>query len=187
MAYKSIKLILDWLCALVFLLVSSWLFMLIYVFILLTGAKPLFTQLRTGRNNKIFLIYKFRTLHKERPTTLGAFLRKSSLDELPQLINVLKGEMSFVGPRPLLPEYMPLYSLSQRKRHDVKPGITGWAQVKGRNNLSWEQQFDLDIWYVENRSFWLDLRILTLTAIHLFKAQKSEVQMRERFNGRENT
>jgi lipopolysaccharide/colanic/teichoic acid biosynthesis glycosyltransferase len=107
----------------------------------------------------------------ERLTRFGSFLRASSLDELPELINVFKGDMSLVGPRPLLMEYLPLYSKEQARRHDVRPGITGWAQVKGRNALSWEEKFELDVWYVDNRSFWLDLRILWLTLAKVAKRE----------------
>ena len=108
---------------------------------------------------------------KERLTSLGKFIRKTSLDELPQILNVLKGDMSLIGPRPLLPEYLKLYNRTQKKRHKVKPGITGWAQVNGRNAISWEQKFEYDVWYVENISFCLDLKILFLTIIKVFKSE----------------
>jgi lipopolysaccharide/colanic/teichoic acid biosynthesis glycosyltransferase len=139
------------------------------------GSPVFFTQLRPGRNGKPFLIIKFRTMTNERDTNgdllpdakrlkpFGCFLRASSLDELPELWNVLKGEMSLVGPRPLLFEYMPLYTLEQYRRHDVIPGITGWAQVNGRNSISWEDKFKLDVWYVDNKSLLLDIKILWLT------------------------
>lgn len=107
----------------------------------------------------------------ERLTAIGAFVRKTSLDELPQLINVLKGEMSLVGPRPLLPEYLPLYNNRQSRRHEVKPGITGWAQVNGRNAISWQQKFEYDVWYVENLSFFLDVKILWITVLKVFKSE----------------
>jgi len=122
----------------------------------------------------------------ERLTTIGKFVRKTSLDELPQLINVLKGDMSFVGPRPLLPEYLPLYNEEQKKRHNVKPGITGWAQVNGRNAISWEQKFDLDVWYVQHQSFSLDLKILFLTVKKVFVSEGINTQGQattERFKG----
>lgn len=129
-----------------------------------------FNQIRPGLNEKPFLLYKFKTMkdsnvleESKRISKVGDFLRKTSLDELPQLINVLKGEMSLIGPRPLLMEYLPLYSDYQRKRHSVLPGITGWAQVKGRNSLSWEEKFELDIFYIRNVSFFLDLKILVLS------------------------
>ncbi|MBQ0746648.1 MAG: sugar transferase [Marinobacter sp.] len=139
------------------------------------GSPVLFRQIRPGKNGKPFQMVKFRTMRdaldaqgnplpdSERMTTFGQFLRSSSLDELPGLWNVLKGEMSLVGPRPLLMEYLPLYSKEQYRRHDVRPGVTGWAQVNGRNAISWEDKFKLDVWYVDNRSFWLDLKILFLT------------------------
>lgn len=139
------------------------------------GAPILFRQTRPGLDGKPFLMMKFRTMldavddqgqplsDAERLTPFGAFLRSSSLDELPGLINVLKGDMSLVGPRPLLMEYLPLYSPEQARRHHVRPGITGWAQVNGRNSLSWKDKFALDTWYVDNRSFWLDMKILWLT------------------------
>lgn len=139
------------------------------------GSPIIFKQLRPGINGKPFYIHKIRTMTDEkdsngillpdhiRLTSLGRFLRKYSLDELPQLVNVLKGELSLVGPRPLLMEYLPLYTEEQFKRHQVKPGITGWAQVNGRNAVTWEEKFELDTWYVENKSFWLDCKILLLT------------------------
>ena len=140
-----------------------------------SGSPIFFKQMRPGLHAKPFLIYKFRTMQEmsgsggellpdvERLTKFGKFLRKSSLDELPELFNVLRGDMSLVGPRPLLMEYLPLYSKEQAKRHEVKPGITGWAQINGRNDISWKKKFDLDIWYIENQTFWLDLKILCIT------------------------
>jgi len=139
------------------------------------GSPVLFTQVRPGLNGKPFLMIKFRTMTNaydasrvllpdaQRITPFGRFLRNSSLDELPELWNVLRGEMSLVGPRPLLMEYLPLYSPEQARRHQVRPGITGWAQVNGRNGISWEDKFKLDNWYVDNRGFWLDIKILWLT------------------------
>lgn len=139
------------------------------------GSPVLFRQVRPGLHGRPFMMVKFRTMTNEcdvsgellpdalRLTTFGRFLRASSLDELPELWNVLRGEMSLVGPRPLLMEYLPLYSLTQAKRHEVRPGITGWAQVNGRNAVSWDERFALDVWYVEHRSLWLDLRILWRT------------------------
>lgn len=139
------------------------------------GSPVFFRQTRPGRNGKPFQMIKFRTMldavdeqgkplpDSERMTSFGQFLRSSSLDELPELWNVLKGDMSLVGPRPLLMEYLPLYSEQQYRRHEVRPGVTGWAQVNGRNALSWEDKFKLDVWYVDNRSLWLDLKILFLT------------------------
>lgn len=139
------------------------------------GSPVLFTQVRPGMNGKPFKMVKFRTMTDERDdqggllpddqrlTRFGQFLRSTSLDELPELWNVLKGEMSLVGPRPLLMEYLPLYSERQAMRHHVRPGVTGWAQINGRNALSWEEKFELDVWYVENRTLWLDIKILFLT------------------------
>lgn len=139
------------------------------------GSPVLFSQVRPGKGGQPFRMYKLRTMTDERDgagnllpdavrlTRFGRLLRSSSLDELPELWNVLKGDMSLVGPRPLLMEYLPLYNARQAKRHDVRPGLTGWAQINGRNALSWEEKFELDVWYVENRSFWLDLKIIFLT------------------------
>lgn len=139
------------------------------------GAPILFTQSRPGKNDRVFEIFKFRSMTSEtdqhgnllpdetRLTKFGRFMRATSLDELPGLVNVLKGDMSLVGPRPLLVEYLPRYNARQKRRHEVKPGITGWAQVNGRNAVSWEERFELDVWYVENQSFLLDLKILVMT------------------------
>lgn len=139
------------------------------------GGNPLFLQIRPGKDEVHFRLYKFRTMtndtdsegnllpDEERITTWGLFLRSTSLDELPSLYNVLRGEMSLVGPRPLLVEYLPLYNESQKLRHTVKPGITGWAQINGRNAIAWNEKFELDIWYVNNHSMWLDLKILALS------------------------
>lgn len=146
-----------------------------------SGMPILFKQIRPGYKEKPFLIYKFRTMtdgkdakgqllpDEQRLTRIGQVIRRYSLDELPQLFNVLKGDMSFVGPRPLLVEYLALYSNEQKRRHDVKPGITGWAQVNGRNAIGWEEKFKLDIWYVEHHSFWLDMRILWMTFFNVIK------------------
>ncbi len=133
------------------------------------GSPILFRQQRAGKGGKVFTILKLRTMvdgdgeDEERITPLGRFLRKTSLDELPQMINVLRGEMSIVGPRPLLVEYLPHYSKEQSRRHEVKPGITGWAQINGRNAITWEERFKLDIWYVDHASLWLDLKIVLKT------------------------
>lgn len=139
------------------------------------GSPVLFGQTRPGLGGKPFRMIKFRSMRdatdsrgnalpdSERLTRLGRFLRSSSLDELPELWNVLKGDMSLVGPRPLLMEYLPLYSATQARRHDVRPGVTGWAQINGRNAISWDEKFALDVWYVDNRSLWLDLKIIWLT------------------------
>jgi sugar transferase EpsL len=150
---------------------------------LVLGRPVLFVQERPGLHGVPFKLVKFRTMReardaKGRPladevrlTSLGRFLRTTSLDELPELWNVLKGDMSLVGPRPLLMEYLALYTVEQMRRHEVRPGITGWAQVNGRNALSWEDKFRLDLWYVDNRTFWLDLKILVLTAVKVFRRE----------------
>lgn len=139
------------------------------------GAGVVFTQTRPGKNGRLFKVMKFKTMTDERDengdllpdaqrlTKTGKFIRSTSLDELPQLFNVLKGDMALIGPRPLLPQYLPLYSKEQARRHDVRPGITGWAQVHGRNAISWKKKFELDLWYVDHCSFWLDLKIILLT------------------------
>ncbi|OHV99176.1 sugar transferase [Janthinobacterium lividum] len=165
------------------------------------GSPVLFSQTRPGFKGKPFQVYKFRTMTDARDsdgnllpddvrlTPFGLFLRSSSLDELPQLFNVLKGDIALVGPRPLLMAYLPLYSARQARRHDVRPGITGWAQVNGRNAISWEQKFELDVWYVENQSFWLDLRILALTLKKVFIKEgisADGTHTMPRFNGSNN-
>lgn len=144
------------------------------------GAGAFFTQERPGKHGKIFCIIKFKTMTDERDaegnllpdvqrlTKVGRFIRSTSIDELPQLINVLKGDMALIGPRPLLPQYLPLYSKEQARRHEVRPGITGWAQVNGRNAISWIRKFELDVWYVEHCSFLLDLKIMLLTVKKVF-------------------
>lgn len=151
-------------------------FLLVWLSLIIANSgKPFFYQRRPGKDGRIFTIVKFRTMNDkrdadgdllpdtERLTKVGSFVRKTSLDEIPQLINVLKGDMSLVGPRPLLVEYLPLYNEVQARRHKVRPGITGWAQVNGRNAISWQQKFEYDVWYVKNLSFFLDLKILFLT------------------------
>lgn len=147
------------------------------------GSPIVFTQERPGKNSRVFTVYKFRTMtsdcdaqgnllsDKERLIPLGQFFRKASLDELPQLLNVLFGDMSFVGPRPLLVRYLERYNSDQARRHDVLPGITGWAQVNGRNALTWDEKFRLDLWYVDNWSLWLDFKILLLTVKKVFKRE----------------
>ncbi len=142
--------------------------------------KPFFFQVRPGKNGKLFKIIKFKTMtdaigtdgqllpDAQRLTAVGSFVRKTSLDEIPQLLNVLQGHMSLVGPRPLLPEYLPLYNAEQARRHEVRPGITGWAQVNGRNAISWEQKFAYDVWYADHQTFLLDVRILLLTVKKVF-------------------
>jgi len=162
---------------------SPLLIIIIFIIKLKLGTPVIFSQLRPGLNEKTFKFYKFRTMtnaksadgsllpDKDRVTPLGNFLRKTSLDELPSLFNVLKGDMSLVGPRPLLVEYLELYSPEQARRHEVKPGITGWAQVNGRNGISWEEKFTLDVWYIDNQSFWLDIKILWKTAWGVLKRE----------------
>lgn len=171
-----IKPIFDFLAAFFGLLIISPVFIIITVGLYVANqGKPFFYQLRPGKDERIFKIIKFKSMNEkkddagnllpdsERLTPIGAFVRKTSLDEFPQLINVLKGDMSLIGPRPLLPHYLPLYNAKQRLRHNVKPGMTGWAQVNGRNAISWEQKFEYDIWYVKNLSFLVDIKILFLT------------------------
>ena len=175
--YKHfLKKLLDFFIAFTALLVLSPLLIPITVLLALANkGKPFFFQKRPGKNGRIFNIIKFKTMTDEkdengdllpdekRLTAVGKFVRKTSIDEIPQLINVLKGNMSLIGPRPLLPQYLPLYSERQRKRHNVKPGITGWAQVNGRNAISWTKKFEYDVWYVENLSFVLDVKIIIKT------------------------
>lgn len=162
------------------------------------GRPLLFCQIRPGYHGELFGIYKFRTMTNEKDSDgallpddqrligIGRFIRSTSLDELPQLLNVLKGEMSFVGPRPLLVEYLELYNAEQLRRHDVLPGITGWAQVNGRNAITWEQKFAYDIWYVDHQSFWLDMKILWMTFLKVVKrsdiSSSTSVTM-EKFKG----
>lgn len=170
--------------ALFLLLIAGPLIFLVAIILFFSnGGSPFFLQKRPGKNEKIFTIIKFKTMNdkkdsggkllpdSERLTSVGKFVRSSSLDELPQLLNVLLGDMSFVGPRPLLPEYLPLYNEDQKKRHNVKPGITGWAQVNGRNAISWQQKFEYDVWYVNNQSFYLDLKILYKTVLKVIKKE----------------
>ena len=170
------KTLFDKTLALILLILFSPILLLTAAMIYWKMGRPIFfRQQRPGLHEKIFGIYKFRTMTNEtdekgellpdeqRLVGVGKFIRSASLDELPQLFNVLRGEMSFVGPRPLLIEYLPLYNEKQKRRHEVKPGITGWAQVNGRNAISWEQKFDYDVWYVDHQSFWLDIKILWMT------------------------
>ena len=158
-------------------------FILGILLFLQNSGTPFFSQVRPGLKEKLFTIYKLKTMRdirddqgvllpdNQRITPLGKIIRKLSLDELPQFWNVLKGDMSFVGPRPLLPEYLPLYNKKQKNRHNLKPGITGWAQVKGRNTISWQQKFEYDLWYIQKQSFILDIKILGLTFTKVFKTQ----------------
>lgn len=174
------KRVMDVCAAVSLLLVLAPLFAVMSLIIKHTMGSPvIFKQMRPGFQGKPFVIYKYRTMtdardsagnllpDEQRLTGMGSWMRKWSIDELPQLWNVLKGELSLVGPRPLLMEYLPRYSKEQARRHDVKPGITGWAQINGRNAICWEEKFKLDVWYVDNWSFWLDMKILLMTAIRV--------------------
>ena len=171
------KRVIDFTIALVALLVIWPILLIIYIWLTIAnkGAGAIFYQERPGKGEKIFRVMKFKSMTDEkdaegkllpeaqRLTKVGAFIRKTSIDELPQLINVLKGDMALIGPRPLLPKYIPLYNEEQHRRHDVRPGITGWAQVNGRNNVTWTEKFKLDVWYVDHCSMWLDIKILFMT------------------------
>lgn len=196
-----IKNILDFITALVAFFILSPLFVVLVIFLTISNrGKPFFTQKRPGKNERIFKIIKFKTMNDkkdphgqllsdhERTTKVGKFIRNASLDEIPQLLNVIWGDMSIVGPRPLLVSYLPLYNKFQAKRHNVKPGITGWAQINGRNAISWEAKFEYDIWYVENISFTTDLNILWKTVGKVFKSEgisASEQVTMEMFRGSE--
>ncbi len=183
--YKNfIKPVIDFVLALVGFLFLSPVFVLVTIGLFFANdGKPFFFQLRPGKNGKIFKIIKFKTMtdkkdengnllpDADRLTKIGSFVRKTSLDEIPQLLNVIKGDMSLVGPRPLLPKYLELYNDFQRRRNEVKPGITGWAQVNGRNSISWEKKFEYDVWYVDNVSFLLDVKILILTVLKVVKSE----------------
>jgi lipopolysaccharide/colanic/teichoic acid biosynthesis glycosyltransferase len=179
-----LKRIIDFSCAIIGLLLLSPLFVIVTIGLFFANQrKPFFFQFRPGTNGKIFKIIKFKTMNDKRNsegnllpdadrlTKIGSFVRKTSLDEIPQLINVFKGDMSLIGPRPLLPEYLPLYNEFQKRRHEVRPGITGWAQVNGRNTISWQQKFEYDVWYVENLNFFLDIKILFLTVKKVCKSE----------------
>ena len=196
---KLFKRLFDFFLALALIVIFSWLMVLIWLLVYIFLGKPAtFKQPRIGLHNQVFIVYKFRTMTDQqddqgnllsdtvRLTSFGRFLRASSLDELPQLINILKGNMSFVGPRPLLVEYLPLYNAEQKRRHSVKPGITGWAQVNGRNAISWQQKFALDCWYVEHQSVALDAKIFWYTLLKIIKhqdiSQQGQVTM-EKFTG----
>lgn len=182
--------------ALIFL--SPFLLFFTFLLALANGGNPFFLQRRPGKNGEIFRIIKFKTMtdakdatgnllpDSERLTVTGKFVRKTSVDEIPQLLNVVKGDMSLVGPRPLLPEYLKLYTPRQQKRHLVRPGISGWAQVNGRNAISWNKKLELDVWYVENLSFLLDLRILWRTFMKVVKSEgvnTANMATTEPFNG----
>ena len=195
-----LKRVFDFIFALFALSIVAF-FLIIVVFCLHftnKGAGVFFLQERPGKNRKFFKVLKLKTMTDERDikgellpdekrlTKVGKFIRTTSLDELPQLINVLKGDMSLVGPRPLLPQYLPLYTKEQARRHDVRPGITGWAQVNGRNDISWSKKFELDVWYVDHLSFWLDMKIIFLTIWKILKrdgVSKEGMATTEPFNG----
>lgn len=199
--YKTVfKRVFDFTAALIGLMILSPVFIIVMIGLYFTNnGKPFFFQLRPGLNEKIFKIIKFKTMNDkkdidgnllpdaERLTAIGTFVRKTSLDETPQLINVLKGDMSLVGPRPLLPQYLSLYNEKQKRRHEVRPGITGWAQVNGRNAISWSRKFELDVWYVDHLSFMTDLEVFMMTFKKVFKSegisQEGQATM-EAFNGR---
>src|SRR5690554_3774033 len=180
--YKNyFKRAVDFFSALIGIIILSPVFLLVIIGLFFANqGKPFFFQSRPGKNERIFKIVKFKTMNDkkapngnllpdaERLTKIGSFVRKTSLDEIPQLINVLKGDMSLIGPRPLLIQYLPLYNDFQKRRHEVRPGITGWAQVNGRNAISWKQKFEYDIWYVDNLNWWLDVTILFLTIKKVF-------------------
>lgn len=196
---KWIKRIFDFVLALLLLVLFSPLILITALLLKITQGSVIFTQNRPGLNEKIFKIYKFKTMSDERDEkgellsdelrlkAFGKIVRSLSLDELLQLFNVLKGDMSFVGPRPLLVEYLPLYNEEQKLRHKVRPGITGWAQVNGRNAISWQKKFELDVYYVKNISFLLDLKIMFLTALKVLKrsgVSKEGHVTTEKFNGK---
>ncbi|MCB0456596.1 MAG: sugar transferase [Flavobacteriaceae bacterium] len=184
MYVRLIKPFFDRIFAVIGFLILSPIFIFCTLFLFLANhGSPFFFQKRPGKNEKIFTIIKFKTMNdkkdsegnllsdSERLTTVGKFIRKTSLDEIPQLLNVIVGDMSFVGPRPLLPRYLPLYNSFQKQRHHVKPGITGWAQVNGRNAISWDEKFEKDIYYVNNCSFLLDCKIILKTFAKVFKSE----------------
>ncbi|MGN1196008.1 MAG: sugar transferase [Acetatifactor sp.] len=190
------KRVIDFTIALVALLVIWPILLIIYIWLTIAnkGAGAIFYQERPGKGEKIFRVMKFKSMTDERDaegnllpnekriTSVGRFIRKTSLDELPQLINVLKGDMALIGPRPLLPKYIPLYNEEQHRRHEVRPGITGWAQVNGRNNITWTEKFKLDVWYVDHCSLWLDIKIIFMTIKNVLSS-KDIVLSTGPFNG----
>lgn len=198
--YKNfLKRILDLFLASIGFIILFPVFLVVWICLLIAnGGKPFFYQERPGKNEKIFRIIKFKTMNDkkdekgnllpdaDRLTSIGNIVRKTSLDEIPQLINVLIGDMSLIGPRPLRTYYLPIYSAEQKKRHNVRPGITGWAQVNGRNAISWTKKFEYDVWYVDNLSLTLDLKIIFMTILKVVKAKDinvSESIITEKFNG----
>ena len=194
-----VKPVLDRIVAALAFLILSPVFILVSILLaIFQNGKIFFTQLRPGKNEKIFKVIKFKTMNDARDdqgellpddkriTWIGKIVRRTSLDELPQLLNILKGDMSFIGPRPLLPEYLPLYNSKQKRRHEVTPGISGWAQVNGRNTIDWQSKFELDVWYVDHQSFILDLKIIFMTILKVFKAEgisAEGVMTMEKFKG----
>ena len=179
---KGIKRVLDFSVALVALIILSPFLIIVSIWLYFAnkGAGVFFTQERPGKNGKIYKVIKFKTMTDERGpdgnllpdaqrlTKIGRTVRSLSIDELPQLLNILKGDMALIGPRPLMPKYLPIYSAEQFRRHEVRPGITGWAQTHGRNNITWTKKFELDVWYVDHLSFWLDIKIFFLTIKKIF-------------------
>ena len=198
--YKTyLKRILDLVLSFIGLLTLSPILLIVIILLAIANnGKPFFFQMRPGLNGRLFKIIKFKTMNDKKDsdgnllndnlllTKVGNFVRKTSLDEIPQLINVLKGDMSLIGPRPLLPEYLPLYNDEQKKRHNVRPGITGWAQVNGRNTINWQQKFEYDVWYVQHLSFKLDVKILIQTFQKVLKSEgiyASSTIIMNRFKG----
>ncbi|SDH79999.1 Sugar transferase involved in LPS biosynthesis (colanic, teichoic acid) [Chryseobacterium taeanense] len=198
--YKNLfKRMIDFLIAFIGLIFLSPVFVIVFLILYFQNdGKPFFFQIRPGLNEKMFRIIKFKTMtdkkddkgnllpDAERLTKVGSFVRQTSLDEIPQLINVLKGDMSLIGPRPLLPQYLPLYNEFQKRRHEVRPGITGWAQVNGRNAISWAKKFELDVWYIDHLSFVMDCKIVIFTFKKVFKKEginKEGQATTEVFNG----
>ena len=196
---KYLKRLFDFVFATIaFLLLSPLFIVIVLLLFIFNGGSVFFKQARPGYNGEVFTLIKFKTMNdkkdangillpdRDRLTALGKFIRRTSLDELPQLLNVIAGHMSLIGPRPLLVEYLPLYNLEERRRHDVRPGITGWAQVNGRNAISWKQKFAYDLYYVDHLNFSLDLKILCLTFAKVFKSEgvnASDTVTMEKFKG----
>ncbi|MDN3643797.1 sugar transferase [Lutimonas halocynthiae] len=196
---KYLKRILDFILSVLVFLLASPVFLIVTLILAVTNKnKPFFVQLRPGKNGRIFKVIKFKTMTDEkdsdgnlisdedRLTVIGSFVRKTSLDEIPQLLNVIKGDMSLIGPRPLLVQYLGRYNKTQARRHEVRPGITGLAQINGRNAISWKKKFEYDVWYVDNLSFWIDIKIIFKTIWKVFKSegisQEGNATMEE-FNG----
>lgn len=186
------------LSSIAFLLLLPFFIILVVLLAFANQGQPFFFQLRPGKDEKVFKVIKFKTMNDKRSpngellpdhlrlTAAGKFVRKTSLDEIPQLLNVIKGDMSLIGPRPLLLEYLAIYSEEEKRRHSVRPGITGWAQVNGRNTLTWKQKFSYDLWYIDHISFFLDIKILLLTVFKVFKAEGISAQglaTAEKYNG----